>query len=227
MTAETDVKGLIRRTQQYEFSDGLRDLQLSIILGLGGVMVWFVFTPTWVGLLGTLIARYGRWAAWAGLLLVFLPAAVAWAALALMRLLRRRWLWASSGDVKPLKVLVPRRVNIIATIVLVSGIGIGVVFRALGIADDGFVLRMLWTATGWSFGYTLYGMGREIGLERYVKIGLIGGVASTLIAAIPMSFAVASLVLGLGWAVILTASGLLTLRRAWLVAGRGSDVRPD
>jgi hypothetical protein len=227
MTADTDVQGLIRKTQQYEFVDGLRDLQLSIILGLGGVVIWFVFSPWYVRLLQTLIARYGRWAAWSGMIVVVLPALAAWAMLALMRFLRRRWLWVSSGTANPHRIVVPRRVNLIAAALLVVGIGVSVLLRARGIVDDAFVLRALWAATGWSFGYTLYGVGRHIGLPRYLWIGAVGGLASTAILLLPLSFAAAALALGLGWCVVLAASGFICLRQAWARAGRGADVRSD
>jgi hypothetical protein len=227
MTADTDVQGLIRKTEQYEFVDGLRDLQLSIILGMGGVMIWFVFSPWYVRLLQTLIARYGRWAAWSGMIVVVLPALAAWAMLALMRFLRRRWLWVSSGTANPHRIVVPRRVNLMAAALLVVGIGVSVLLRARGIVDDAFVLRALWAATGWSFGYTLYGVGRHIALSRYLWIGAVGGVASTAILILPLSFAAAALALGLGWCGILAASGFICLRQAWARAGRDADVRSD
>jgi hypothetical protein len=225
--AEADVPGLIRRTQQYEFIDGLRDLQLSIILGLGGAMIWFAFSPRWASLLQTLIARFGRWATWTGMVVVFLPALAAWAMLGLMRFLRRRWLWVSSGTANPHRIVVPRRVNLIAAALLVIGIGIGVLLWAQGIVGDVFALRALWAATGWTFGYTLYGVGRHIGLARYVWIGAIGGVASSVPLLVPLGFASAALALGLGWCVVLAGSGFICLRQAWARAGRLADVRSD
>jgi hypothetical protein len=227
LAAEIDVQSLIRKTQQYEFVDGLRDLQLSIILGLGGATVWFVFSPGWARLLQALIARFGRWAAWSGMLLILIPALAAWAMLGLMRHLRRRWLWATSGTAEPLKIVVPRRVNLIAAAILMVGIGAGVLLWRQGLAEDLFALRMLWAATGWSFGYTLFGVGRHIGLSRYVWVGVVGGVASTALLMVPLSFAAAALALGLGWCVILAASGIVCLRQAWARAGRSADVRSD
>lgn len=227
MAAETDVQGLIRKTQRYEFSDGLRDLQLSLLLGLGGVTIWFIFSPWWAMLLGEMILRFGRWAAWVGVLWIAFPVVVAWGMVAVMGYLRRRWLWAETGNVTPPRIVVPRRVNLIAAGILLAGIGSGVLLWMRGAVDDVFVLRMLWAATGWSFGYTLFGVGREIGLPRYVSIGLIGGVVSTLVLFFPLSFSQAALALGLGWCAILGVSGVLTLRRAWAKLGRDAHVRSD
>jgi hypothetical protein len=226
-TADTHVQGLIRKTKQYEFGDGLRDLQLSLILGLGGLVIWFLFSPWWAGLLSELVRRFGRWAAWAGMLWVLLPALAAWAMLALMGMVRRRWLWAQTGNVTPTMTVVPRRVNLIAAAILIIGIGGGVVLWTRGVVDDVFALRMLWAATGWSFGYTLYGVGRQIGITRYVWIGPLGGLASSLVLFFTISFSQAALALGLGWGVVLAASGVITLRQAWLLAEREANVRPD
>ena len=59
MMAQPEVEGLVRRTRQYELNDGLRDLQLSLMLGLGGGMIWLALSPRWVGLLQELVRRYG------------------------------------------------------------------------------------------------------------------------------------------------------------------------
>jgi hypothetical protein len=227
MTAETDVEGLIRKTQRYEFADGLRDLQLSLLLGLGGVTIWFIFSPWWAMLLGEMILTYGRWAAWIGMLWIAVPAVVVWGMVAVMGYLRRRWLWSETGNVTPARMVVPSGVNLIAAGILLAGIGTGVLLWMRGVVDDGFALRMLWAATGWSFGYTLFGVGREIGLPRYVSIGLIGGIASTLVLFLPLTFGGASLALGLGWCLILGVSGVVTLRRAWAEVGRDAHVRSD
>jgi len=227
MAVQPDVQDLMRRTRQYEFADGLRDLQLALLFGLGGAGIWLVFSPIWIGFLSALVLRFGRRAAWAGLLWVFLPALAVFGMLGVMRVLRSRWLWAHTGMVKASRWAVPRRVNLISAVILVGGIALGIGLRSLGWVDETFVLRMLWTATGWSFGYTLVGVGREIGLARYIRIGLVGAVASTVILLTPISFGEAGLALGLGWFLALAVSGGVTLRRAWLSAGeamgRGSD----
>jgi len=163
MTVQPDIQDLMRRTRQYEFADGLRDLQLAMMLGLTGAGIWLVFGPIWIGFLGSFVLRYGRWAAWAGLLWVFLPALAVFGMLGVMKVLRSRWLWVQAGTVRPSRWAVPKRVNLISAIILVGGIAWGIGLRSLGWVDETFVLRMLWTATGWSFGYTLVGVGRELG----------------------------------------------------------------
>jgi hypothetical protein len=152
---------------------------------------------------------------------------MAWGMVAVMRALRRHWLWARTGDVTPARMVVPRRVNLIGAVILIGGIAVGVLLWTQRIVDDTFALRILWAATGWSFGYTLLGIGREIGVPRFIWIGPIGGAASTLVLVPPISFGQAALFLGLGWCVILGVSGAVTLRQAWLRAGEVGDVRSD
>ena len=143
--------------------------------------------------------------------------------LGVMRVLRRRRLWARTGNVTPPRAVVPRRVNLISAALLIGGVAIGVLLHAQGVVDDGFALRMLWAATGWSFGYTLNGVGREIGLSRYVWVGLTGGVASSLILILPVSFSQAVLALGLGWSALLATSGVVAFSQAWAHVNRSAN----
>ncbi len=48
MISQPEVVKLIRQTRQYEYSDGLRDLQMAVLLGIGGVAVWIGLEPIWI-----------------------------------------------------------------------------------------------------------------------------------------------------------------------------------
>jgi hypothetical protein len=52
MMALPDVDKLIRQTRQYEFSDGLRDLQVAVLLGIGCMTVWLSLEPMWMTFVG-------------------------------------------------------------------------------------------------------------------------------------------------------------------------------
>jgi hypothetical protein len=75
---------------------------------------------------------------------------------------------------------------------------------------------MLWAATGWSFGYTLFAMGRNLDLLRYRWLGLVGGILSTALLFLALPFPQSSLLFGLVWCFLLAASGVITLRRVAL-----------
>ena len=175
MMSQPDVEQLIKKTRQYEFSDGLRDLQLAIFVGFGGVTAWLSFEPFWITVIGRTANTFGRWAASIGMLPVVLLIAAVWGMLWLMEQFRKRWLWRETGMVKASKWIVSRRVNVISFIILLAGIGISLALQRIRLGERAFVLRMIWTATGWSFGYTLAGIGQEIGLPRYVKVGWLAG----------------------------------------------------
>jgi len=205
---------LIRQTRQYEFADGLRDLQLAVSLGLGGVICWLVLEPVWITFLLNLVKVFGRWVTWVSLLLVFLPALATWGMLGIMNYARRHWLWRESGMVKPSRLMIARRVQVLSAAIFIGGVVLGFGWRQIGWADDRFVLRMIWAAAGWSFGYTLVGLGRNTGLARYVWLGAIGGLTSTVVLFLPFTFGQAALVFGLWWGLALAVSGIVALQRA-------------
>jgi len=211
-----DVDELIRQTRQYEFSDGLRDLQMAVLLGIGGLAVWLPLEPMWITLVGNMVKAFGRWAVWVNLLPVLLAPLAVLGMLGLMNILRRRWLWRESGMVKSSRLMVPRRVSVLSMVILLAGLALGFGLRYLGRADDSFVLRMLWAATGWAFGYTLVGAGRYVSLSRYIWLGVVGGLISTVVLFLPLTFGQTSLVFGLAWCFLLATSGIVTLRRALL-----------
>ena len=221
MMAQPNVDQLIRQTRKYEFSDGLRDLQGAVLLGIGGIAVWIGFEPIWITFVGNMVKAYGRWVASIIMLPMILAMLAVWGMLYLMRIIRRHWLWQESGMVKPSLWIVMRQINILSAIILIGGVVLGYGARYVGFADDTFVLRMLWVATGWSFGYTLDAVGHNIGLTRYMRIGVLGGIFSTGMLFLPLSFSQTALVFGLSWCLLLLVSGIVTLRHAILAVKAG------
>ncbi len=212
MAVDANITHLIERTQRYEFADGLRDLQLALLFLVGGLAVWFSLDPAWFAFLGWLIEHFGRQAAWVGLLLALLPSLLVLVMLGVMNLLRRRWLWRQSGMVKPVRWIVPRRVSILSGAIFVASIVLAFALRKLNWVDDTFILRMIWAATGWAHGYTTFAVGRHIHLSRYVRLGIIGGIGSTILLFLPLAFNQTGLAFGLLWGILLGASGTTTLR---------------
>jgi hypothetical protein len=219
MNKQTDIEGLIRKTRQYEFVDGLRDLQLAAIMAFFVVFAWLVFTQTGVRWYLRLILffkdTFGNWAPWIdGLLILLIIISVLGGSLWLMRTMRRKWLWRESGWVKPLPWQVPRKVSILSVVIVLTGIGLAIALFVADMVEASFILRMLWVATGWALGFTLIGVGREIGLKRYIWLGSVGGIASTVLLFVPLTFGQVAIVLYGAWALVLGISGAITLRRA-------------
>jgi len=219
MTTQPDIDALIRKTRQYEFVDGLRDLQMAAIMAIMGAFAWFSLTLArmhwYVRLILYLKDTFGSWARWInGLVYLLILFAVLGGSLWIMRVLRRKWLWRESGWVKPVRWQVPRRITVLSAVIMLGGIVLGLILLSAGKVDMSFVLRMLWTATGWGFGYTLIGMGREIGLIRYVWLGAFGGLASTAVLFLPLTFGQTAIVIYGAWTLALGISGAIVLRRA-------------
>lgn len=215
MVSQPDVNKLIQQTRQYEFADGLRDLQLAILLGTSSATVWLILEPVWITFVAHMVQVYGRWATWINLLPVFAATLAVVGMLPLMNFLRRRWLWRESGMVKPRWVVTPR-INVLSVVILVGGVAAGMGARYLGWADEAFTLRMFWVATSWSFGYTLVAVGRHIDMTRYVWLGAAGGLTSTIMLFLRLDFRQSALMYGLSWSLLLAASGIIALRRAIL-----------
>ncbi len=214
MTNLPDVKRILTETRRYEFADGLRDIQMAILLGITGAVTWLVLQPFWMNILTDWGQKFGRGAAWMGLLVVFVAPLAAWGMVALMNLIRKRWLWRESGIVKPARWVVPRRVTVLSSVILIAGLVLSIAARRAGWVEDAFVLRMFWAATGWSFAYTLVAMGHELGLSRYIWLGGIGGAMSTSLLFLQLTFAQIALVFGLSWGLLLALSGIITLRQS-------------
>jgi hypothetical protein len=67
-------------------------------------------------------------------------------------------------------------------------------------------------AASWMTGYTMIALGRHLDLPRYVWLGVIGGLVSTPVLFLPLTFGQAWLAFGIWWGLLLAASGVVTLR---------------
>ncbi len=217
METHPDVEGLIQATQRYEFSDGLRDLQLAVLFLVSGATAWLALEPRWLAFAYSLSQAWGRWAIWILMLPVLAGPLAVLGMLWVMRVLRQHWLWRQSGMVTAARWMVPRRINVIGAAIIVVSLATAFGLRQMGWLADLVALRVLWAATGWSFGYTLAAMGRRLALERYVWLGAAGGLLSTAALLLPLTFGQLTLVFAVAWGLGLAASGLITLRQA---AGR-------
>jgi hypothetical protein len=226
MIGQPDVENLIRETKQYEFADGLRDLQLSLIWLAMGSMLWFVLErpDVWLVFAIRLADTLGNWARWTGMLLVLLPVLLVLAFQPLIVQARQRWLWRESGWVKPLPLVVPRYVTLISAAILLGSIFLAFTLYHFGLATSAFALRMLVIGTSWANGYSLVGLGHTTGLRRYVRLGMLGGLVLTPVLFLPLTFGKTWLIFGLWWGLLLAGSGIITLRgRLQAVRGESHD----
>jgi hypothetical protein len=224
MFKKVDTKKIILKTKQYEFADGLRDIQLGIVLiMMGGVWFWLMYQPSWMMFMIQVGRDYGRWAVLVAFLLVYcIPIVAALGMQRVMENIRGRWLWRESGMVKSSRILVPRHINILAVVIFISALLLGLRFQSLLETGDFYLMSLIMVAIGWSFGFTLVGLGVNLKLRRYVIMGVVGGVASTALFLYQSSLTGAGLLSFLGWGLILLISGLVVLKRVWPEIREGS-----
>lgn len=213
------MDNLTRRTRRREFEDGLMDYVLALTFLLLGSAVGFFLSP--VGLRWyvtsllwnreiTIIAGLGGF----GLFILIL-----FGARRLVASIRRKTLWKNRGFVKSLRWQVGPRVNLLAGAVLIAMLIAAFVLMQTGLVNSDFVLRTLVAAAGVATGIVLFGVGRELDLGRYRRVGVIGGAVSALIILLPLSFSNAWLTLGIGWTILFAFSGTWALRKSLAALG--------
>lgn len=216
MNTHLDIDKLVQQTHRYEFSDGLRDFQLGLMMTASGIMTWIVFdkADVWMPLMAELATRFGAPARYLILILVMVPSLLALTALLLMRYVRRRWLWRNSGYVSSRQIVVPFPVSVISVFVLLVPLVLGWLAQMVQLVPDSFTLRLMLVASGWSFGYTLVEMGRRLDLRRYVQIGLWASLITAVLLVLPITLGLTALLWGIVWGAMLTLSGIGPLSAA-------------
>jgi hypothetical protein len=216
METQTSIDKLILKTRQYEFADGLRDIQIGLIVSFMGIVTWLVINPLWITFIIELKVNVGRWAMVAATLMLFgFLAGVAFGLQYLMNYLRQGWFWRESGMVKASRRVASSRTQLIAGGIFIIGLVTGLGLWPLVGGDEWYIARILYSAMGWGYGAFFIIFGRDIELPRYIWLGLIGGLASTLILFFPLDLGQSGMAFGVGWGVLLSSSGIVVLRRAW------------
>lgn len=216
MNAQPDVKKLVLQTQQYEFSDGLRDLQYAWMMAVIGVTVWLYIDQAslWISVIRDLEIRFGG----AGKVLSYGIVALPWipilASVVAMRSLRKRWLWRESGYVQSKASFLPVHVMVISVIIVVVGIALGLFVQITMQTLEPIFFRVMLVSSGWAFGYTLAETGRKLALARYVRVAVLGSFITAVLLILPLTIGQTGLLWGLIWSVLLVISGWQPLQNA-------------
>ncbi len=214
MEETKNVEELVRKTQYFEFSDGLRDLQYGLVLFFMGAVGWLIFEPFWMRFLIRVRDSSGVWAMWfSGILTLAIPSIIAFGMLRLMRQLRQRRLWRDTGMVKPMRILFPPWASISAGAIVILGIVLAVVMQKTRGSEPLLVWQILWASAGWSLTFTHIYLGNKLKISRYIGIGIFGFILSSLIPLISSSFGMTSLIFGIIWGIPLLVSGAFLLRK--------------
>ncbi len=221
MVQQVDTEKIILKTKQYEFADGLREIQMGVLSILwGAIWNWVIIEPSWYRFLFQLRDDYGKWAMTVALVLVLsIPTVVVLGFQRMMEVIRRKWLWRETGMVKSSQNLFPRRISVLVSVVFIGTVALGFRLQSTLKTGEWFGWSLLLLATGWGLGITLIGLGSHLKIPRYVYMGVIGGLASTAILLYQTSLTGAGLVFYMGWGFLLLISGSIVLKRAWPKAG--------
>ncbi|MGD8456785.1 MAG: hypothetical protein PVF83_10395 [Anaerolineales bacterium] len=217
MIEQLDTKKIILKTKQYEFSDGLRDIQLGIMFILMAVVwFWLMYEPALLRFTIQLGRDYGKWASSVTFLFIFfIPVVAAVGVQRIMETIRRRWLWRESGMVKSSQIVVPPHISILAGVLFIAIIVLGLKFQSALKTGDFYIMSLVMMASGWCSGVITVGLGMNIKVTRYTIIGVLGGLASTAALLYQSSLFGAGLFTFIGWGVLLIISGVIVLVQVW------------
>lgn len=209
-----DIDDLTRMTRKREFDDGLVDILYGLVflvLGLGG---WFLFSSAGLTWFATAVIQQREIMIVA---LIALVAALVLGIVGLRRLIariRRFYLWKEDGYVEPLRWQVKRSISIVAVFVSIVMIIAGVWLMANGFLSEEAVLLVLVASVSVGTAIIYLGMGLDLRVRRYIGVGIAGLILSGIVIARSGSFSESWLLVGIGWMIILTVSGLWALRQS-------------
>ncbi len=213
MDDRLDFEELTRQTRRLDFEDGLTDLQVSAVFLVMCLAAAFFFSTaglTWFAR-ALILQREITLVALVGIFGCFIL--VAFGSRRLIARVRREYFWKERGEIVPLPMGVDRWVNVLAAAVFITLMIFGLWVVLPGGSDDEAILRLLIAASGLATGITYLGMGRSLRLNRYLPVGIIGGLLSGVLFFIPLTFSESWLGLGVIWTTVLLISGLYSLWR--------------
>lgn len=220
MTNPLDLDALTRKTRRLEFEDGLNDLQNALVFLMLGLASAFFISPAGIRFYIRAMLEY-KDLALVGLIGLFaLFVLITFGARRLIMRYRREFLWQDLGRIEPLRWQVDRKISVLAAAVYLIVVISGLILFTRDPMDFNAGLRVVAAAAGVATGLIYFAMGRTLQLLRYQWVGIIAGLTSGVLMALPLSAAVGWVGFSLIWGVGLTISGMSGLRRA-IIRRRG------
>lgn len=210
----TKIDKLTRDTRRRDFEDGLMDFVFAGTFLFIGLLVGFFTSPIGLKWYLTSLIQNREITIIGMVSLIPLFLVVVFGAKRTIERIRHKTLWKNQGFVKPLRWQVSWKVNALASGVLIAMLVIAFWLLMNGSISQESVLRTLVSSAGVASGFVLFGMGKELELQRYKWVGVTGGVLSVLIILTPMSFSASWFVLGIDWMIVFTVSGIWALQKS-------------
>jgi hypothetical protein len=206
-----EIDNLTRLTRKREFDDGLVDILYGGVFLVWGLASWFLYSTVGLRWLVTALTQQREITIIAMLALAPVFLLVIYGMRRLIEWIRRRYLWKDSGYVEALKWQVSRSITIIATCLSIALI-LGATWQmARGALSEEGALGALVASANLGTAVVYLGMGIDLRIRRYLVVGIAGLILTVILLSQMVSFAVSWLLLGVGWMIILTVSGLWAL----------------
>lgn len=213
MNERIDVDELARQTRRRGFEDGLYELLIGGVFIVIGTIFGLMYSDAGI-----------RWYAMAlmtnrtitvtGFLLLYLILLLSvYGGQKLIVRIRREVLWKESGFLKPLRMQESWTVHLLAVAAMLGVVIINAWFMHRGMVSSDIATRSIVVGCGIATGVLFFGMGLSLRLQRYVVVGIAGGMLSTAVLLSPISFSTSWILLGIGWGIVLLASGSLALQQ--------------
>jgi hypothetical protein len=206
-----EIDNLTRLTRKREFDDGLVDILYGGVFLVWGLASWFLYSTVGLRWFVTALTQQREITIIAMLALAPVFLLVIYGMRRLIEWIRRRYLWKDSGYVEALKWQVSRSITIIATCLSIALI-LGATWQmARGALSEEGALGALVASANLGTAVVYLGMGIDLRIRRYLVVGIAGLILTVILLSQMVSFAVSWLLLGVGWMIILTVSGLWAL----------------
>jgi hypothetical protein len=223
MNEPIDLDGLTMAARRREFDDGLMDLAVAVSFLCLSLFAWMALSPGAMSWYANALAGH-RFLVILGLaLLAIVMIAVPYLVGRMMDRLRRLLIWRERGYIQPLRGVVSWPPLLLATLAEIGLVVAAYWLMALGGIGTGILLLTVVASSGLGMGIVFYGLGRAMGIRRYLAVGMTGGILSLGIPLMAVSFSMAWLILGVLWATLLCVSGGWALHFA-LTARKASPV---
>jgi len=211
-----NVLKLQKSTARYEFADGIREFHSAFWILVTGVYAWLFWDhpALWLSQVDTIRSQGTLFVILISFVLpIGVPLVISQLGLYYInQVVRRRWLWRNTGFIKPKSWVMPRRVLFIGYVISLCSFVIGILL-AMQFADWWLIIRGIYVGTGLASAYMYWTLGSQMALPRYQWLARLGLPATLIIAVLPLSAGLFSLILSLFWAGLLTVSGLYAMRQ--------------
>ena len=211
-----EIDNLTRLTRKREFDDGLVDILYGGVFLVMGLAGWFLFSEFGLRWFATALVQRQEITIIALLALVAALVLAIYGSRRLIGRIRRSYLWKDRGYVEPLRWQVKKSVSAAAVLASIALIIAAVWLMSKGSLSDNEALSALAAAVSLGTAIVYLGMGIDLRIRRYVYVGIAGLALSALVLGQMTTFSESWLLVGAGWMIILTVSGLWALRQSVL-----------